>query len=137
MYRLQKKFVVPIGHRLSLHDGRCKCIHGHEFAVIIGIKFEKLDDNGMVMDFSELKGYVKPIIDKLDHGLMINKNDPLYDHLVSCSSRVIEFDGDPTAENLSEWIYFQIKQVLEPTGRLMDFVTVYENQDSAATYSED
>ena len=140
MFKLQKKFMYPIGHRLSKHDGLCKGTHGHEFVIIISIKSRILNRNNMVIDFSIFKKMVKNILEKFDHGLMINKNDNLRDNLNKCNDKIIEFDGDPTAESLSKYIYMQIRDELYYSGYVniqMDFVTVYENQNSAVTYTEE
>lgn len=137
MYKLQKKFKYPIGHRLSKHKGLCKNTHGHEFVIIVGIKSKKLDNNDMVIDFSELKKIVNEELGKFDHGLMINIHDPLFDQLCSCSEKVIKIDGDPTAERLSKYLYDVLSEKLTDSFIDMDFITVYENEDSSITYMED
>jgi len=48
MYKVEKKFTLPIGHRLSKHQGRCFSLHGHNFTVLVGVKAELLNENDMV-----------------------------------------------------------------------------------------
>lgn len=136
-YKLQKRFTLPVGHRLSKHNGRCANVHGHNLEIIVGLKTGGLDDNDMVMDFSEVKKIVGGYLDNLDHGLLINKNDPLYDSLVKCSERVIEFNDDPTAEELARYLYEKIENSLNEPFVKVDFVTVYENENSSITYLEE
>ncbi len=137
MYRLEKRFTLPIGHRLSKHAGRCSSIHGHNFTVMVGVKSNELNENDMVIDFSDLKKIVKIIIDVWDHTLLINKEDE--DILNVCQDknmRVIDFAFDPTAERLSSILYETINYRL-PDPVEMDYVTVYENENSKCTYSVD
>jgi len=67
MYKVEKRFTIPIGHRLSKHKGYCKNLHGHNFVVLIGVKSEKLNENDMVIDFSDLKNESNRILDNWDH----------------------------------------------------------------------
>lgn len=138
MYRIEKRFTFPMGHRLSKHKGRCFSMHGHNFTVLIGVKAEALNDNDMVIDFSDLKAIVSGFLDGLDHCLLLNETDAdLGKQLEGLGMRVITVDHDPTAERLAKDIYESIDQALKkmyPTV-LMDYVTVYENENSKATYS--
>lgn len=142
MYRIERRFTVPIGHRLSKHKGRCKNIHGHNFTILVGVKTETLDDNDMVMDFSDLKVLANEEVDRFDHCLMINKEDSELSHdltkLRMCE-RVIEVPFDPTAERLAEYIYKQLERKLDSRSPsvYIDYVTVYENENSKATYCEE
>lgn len=139
MYRVERRFTLPIGHRLSLHKGRCSSIHGHNFVVLVGVMSEYLNKNYMVIDFSDLKAVVDGLLDQLDHCLMINSNDyKIGDELRKMGMRVVSVDFDPTAEKLSEDLYYQIGKTLKkmyPSVEL-EYVTVYENENSKATYRE-
>ena len=142
MYRVEKKFSLPIGHRLSKHAGRCSSIHGHNFSVHVGVKAEELNKNDMVIDFSDLKNFVNEILDEFDHCLVLNKTDlRLQQSLKSCGMRTILLTNDPTAERLSELIYQKLVlkfALSEKHQRLqMDYVIVYENENSKATYTQE
>jgi len=135
MHRIEKKFTVPIGHRLSKHKGRCKNIHGHNFTILVGLKKNVLNDNDMVMDFSELKKIVNEIIDEWDHCTLLNEEDS--DLIETFSDmRCIAFPFDPTAERLSRVLFETISQRLTMPIQI-DYVTMYENENSKATYSLD
>ena len=141
MFYIEKRFTLPIGHRLSKHKGRCYSIHGHNFIVLVGVKASKLNDDDMIIDFSNLKAVVSGFLDNLDHCLLLNvkKDKDLLDLLHKMDMRVTGVDFDPTAEKLSFEIYSNIKKTLEKMykGVIMDYVTVYENENSKATYRED
>jgi len=139
MYRVERRFTLPIGHRLSLHKGRCSSIHGHNFTILVGVMREELNDDYMVIDFHDLKAVVDGLLDNLDHCLMINQADyEIGKELHDMGMRVMMVDYDPTAEKLSEELYHQLKGTLErmyPKVKL-EYITVYENENSKATYRE-
>jgi 6-pyruvoyltetrahydropterin/6-carboxytetrahydropterin synthase len=142
MHKIEKKFTFPMGHRLSKHDGRCFNIHGHNFTILVGVKCRSLDDNNMVIDFYNLKKIVEPILDFYDHSLMLNECDfEQYGKPLSDLGMRINLvpNGDPTAELLSKVIYEQIQKELNKDRPwvLMDYVTVFENENSKATYCEE
>jgi len=141
MYRIEKRFTFPMGHRLSKHKGRCFSLHGHNFTVLVGVKAKRLDDNDMVIDFSDLKRIVMNRLDQLDHCMMLNVTDQEFaDKFKEMGMRVITVNHDPTAEKLSQNLYWSIGVALEKTYPLegsvrIDYVTVFENENSKATFS--
>lgn len=138
MYKVEKQFSVPIGHRLSKHLGRCKNFHGHNMLILVGIRSSELNENDMVMDFSDLKQLVGEILDSWDHALFLNKEDTctVVFNTEGEKQRIKYFDFDPTAERLSRYLFMEIKEKL-PFGIFIDYVTIYENERSKATYLED
>lgn len=143
MYRVEKRFTLPIGHRLSKHGGRCKSIHGHNFSVLVGVKSEKLNSNDMVIDFSDLKEMVNGYLDSFDHCLLLNECDPMGEVVESVREfiRMKRVPFEPTAEKLAEEIYNEIektlKQLYKDDNVKMDYVTVFENENSKATYTKE
>lgn len=140
MYKIEKRFTLPIGHRLSKNKGRCFSIHGHNFIVLVGIKAKTLNENDMVMDFSDLKDLVEVFLDNLDHCLLLNVVDSeIGMRLKDLGTRVKLLPYDPTAEKLAEEIYVHTKESLSISypDVIIDYVTVYENENSKATYIED
>jgi 6-pyruvoyltetrahydropterin/6-carboxytetrahydropterin synthase len=137
MYKVEKKFTFPMGHRLSKHSGACANIHGHNFNVMVGVKSHILNENDMVIDFSDLKDIVNEIIRPLDHCTLLNKDDE--DFIAFCTkmgSKIMKVPSDPTAEALAKALYDNIKLKL-PENVEVDYITVYENENSKATYTED
>jgi 6-pyruvoyltetrahydropterin/6-carboxytetrahydropterin synthase len=140
MYKVEKRFSFPMGHRLSKHAGLCKNIHGHNFTIMVGVKSDKLDENDMVIDFYNLKTAVeKAVVTTLDHATVLNSKDPLKEKLTNAGMKVKMIPGqDPTAEVLSKIIYETLKKSfgLEFPWIQMDYITVFENENSKATYCE-
>jgi len=85
MYYVRKQFEIAASHKLYLdYDSPCKEVHGHNWKITVFCCSEELNDNGMVIDFSEIKRLVH---DKLDHKDL---------------NKVLSFN--PTAENIAKWI---------------------------------
>lgn len=137
MYRVEKRVTVPFGHRLSKHDGRCSSIHGHNMVILVGIKSSMLNSNDMVIDFSKLKSMITEIVDEWDHCLLLNEVDDIYSKTwEDVGTRCIKFPFDPTAEKLTEVLFNTLtdKFFIHMENVCVDYVTIYENENSKATY---
>jgi len=89
MYYISKRMEIAGAHNLTLdYESKCHNVHGHNWIVTVHCRTKKLNQNGMVEDFTLIK---KQIHDKLDHKYI---ND------------VVDFN--PTAENIAKWIVDQI-----------------------------
>ena len=77
VYRICKSFTVESGHMLSKHPEQCRFPHGHTRTIEVVVASETLDANDMVLDFKALKLAVGAYIDRLDHAMALNSNDPL------------------------------------------------------------
>jgi 6-pyruvoyltetrahydropterin/6-carboxytetrahydropterin synthase len=91
---------------LSKHPGRCRYPHGHSRRVEVVVASPELDENDMVCDFAALKLAIGECLDRLDHAMAINSNDPALEHLGQIDERLVIFHGkDPTTEVLARHIY--------------------------------
>ncbi len=95
---IYKEFAFDSAHFLpNVREGhKCKNIHGHTYRVRIYIKGKPDEQFGWIIDFKDLKDIVTPVIDKLDHNLLNN----------------ISGLENPTAENITSWLWKQIKPLL-------------------------
>ena len=68
---------------------------------------DELDKNEMVCDFKIIKELVSDFLDRLDHSMCMNTEDPRYaDFKASYGDRVIGFKGaDPTTEVIAKRLF--------------------------------
>ncbi|MCZ2458840.1 MAG: 6-carboxytetrahydropterin synthase QueD [Chitinophagales bacterium] len=83
-------------------EHKCRQMHGHTYTLRVYIKGEPDHEVGWIMDFKEIKNVIAPIIDQLDHKLL---ND-------------IEGLENPTAENISIWLWKRIKFTMPSLNRI-------------------
>ena len=108
--KIAKAFRWEMGHRLPEHFGLCKNIHGHSYRLIVEFEGE-LDKQGMIIDFYDVEKIINPIIEKLDHAFMVNKNDEAtIKFLEEVNSKKIIVDFNSTVENISKYLLSEIKK---------------------------
>ena len=100
-------------HFLEHYRGKCEKMHGHTFEVEVCFRVNELNESGIGIDFTELKAYLKELLP--DHEIL---NEV--------------FDFSPSAENLSRYFYYKIKEKY-PVSKVM----VWESDNAGAAYSED
>ena len=111
MYYVEKTMEISGSHYLHLsHQSKCENLHGHNWIVKVYCKARELDDDGMVVDFTEVKRLVHGQLDHQD----LNKILPF----------------NPTAENIAHWIVENVPNcykasVQESTGN----VAIYERDE--------
>lgn len=89
-------------------------MHGHTYRLKVFIEGIPDPQLGWIMDFKELKDALSPVIEKLDHQLI---ND-------------IPGLENPTAENITIWIWKQIQPLLPGLSR----VELYETPTTGVIY---
>jgi len=105
---ISKTFRFEAAHKLVGYDGDCANLHGHSYVLEVCVK-DEVSNNGMVMDFKELKNIVSAqVIDILDHQYL---NDMF---------------GNPTAENILIWIIRKLQPQIPTICR----VKLWETTDS-------
>lgn len=107
MFYVSKRMVIAGSHRLTLpYDSKCSNLHGHNWVITVFCKAERLNESGMVTDFTHIK---RAIHDTLDHA---NLNELL--------------DFNPTAENIAKWVQQQVANCYK--------VQVEESEGNIAVY---
>jgi len=141
---ITKRIEFDTGHRIPGHKNKCKNLHGHRFILEVTasgslIQTKGVSDEGMVMDFADIKQVMKEKIhDVLDHGFVMSKEDPFansFAHLRdNFQQKILLVDFVPTSENLSIWCFNQLKDVM-PEGVMLKKVRLYETPNSYAEYA--
>ena len=126
--KIAKEFRWEMGHRLPEHFGLCKNIHGHSYKMLVEFEGE-LDKNEMVIDYYDVEKIVNPLIEKLDHAFMVNKNDIMVlEFLGKINSKKVVIDFNATAENICLYLLNEIKKVPLPANLSSVKVRVYETE---------
>ncbi len=63
MYRIEKTFSISASHHLPKHPGKCAEVHGHNWKITVICEAEELNDQGMVLDFGEIKSVITELLD--------------------------------------------------------------------------
>ena len=136
MFIIRKKFRVEYSHRLmSSYSECCQHIHGHSAIIELFFKSEKLNNDGMVMDFGQIKNIVNDYINtRFDHTLILHKDDPLIQIIgKGTKNNIYIIDENPTAENFAKIIYNRIKDYNLPIYK----VRFHETETGYAEYYEE
>ena len=112
---LRKEFTFDAAHNLVRYHGKCEALHGHTYRIAVVLNGTP-DEEGMIMDFTDLSDIVKErVISRLDHSYV---ND------------VIE---QPTAENIARWIWDRVETHVRRPNCTLSSVEVWETGSSCAT----
>ncbi len=122
MYRISIKSSFSAAHNLREYKGKCENLHGHNWNVEVFVEGEKLNKEGMVVDFIDLKAILKEVLIDLDHKYI---ND------------VKPFDSlNPTSENISCYIFKAMGKAMPRDDIRVRRVDVWETDSSRASYYE-
>ena len=131
MFEVRVEADFAAAHFLRDYNGKCENLHGHNYKVYAHVRGPKLNEGGMLLDFSKLKTALRSVCKQLDH---TNLNDKSV------------FDQNPSAERIAMYIYDGIIAELKKEGPDLSFadrktdpvlfaVDVFETDTSRARYS--
>lgn len=128
MYEISVTEHFNAAHSLRGYIGKCANIHGHTWQVEVIVSGNKLNDIGILIDFSDLKKMIKEQIDIFDH------------HYINEIKGFTESDNvNPTAENIAYFLYQNLKKNLKAKYSEVNIreVKVWESDRAYALYRED
>ncbi len=113
-YRVCRIFEVENGHMLSKHPDKCRFPHGHSRKIECVLEADDLDGREMVCDFKVLKLILAEYLDRYDHAVCMNTEDPAYaEFKARYGDRVIDYESeDPTTEVLARDIFRHLRDAL-------------------------
>lgn len=138
---ITKVMYTETGHRLTDYEGKCAHLHGHSYRweVTVYCRMQDLLENGMVMDFKDLKACMEDTIGVWDHAFLFHDDDPIISMLHSSHGedymlaalrgtdsnvpggdrdadlrnlRVFWYNWNPTAENMVRYQFEKLVDVL-------------------------
>jgi len=120
MYKITVLSHFSGAHRLRALHGKCEELHGHNWKVEVSVVSDRLNKEGVVIDFTVLKQKVEKVLKPLDHHYL---NDLPY------------FSGkEPSSENIAKYIFDRLKAELKGYHAVLKEVTAWESETSCATY---
>ena len=122
MYQVTIETHFSAAHYLRNYHGRCENLHGHNWKIEVTVSSDKLDEAGMALDFSILKEKTKAILEQLDHR-NLNEIEPFT-------------EINPSSENIAYFLFNLLTQNLRDYPVTLTRVTVWESQNSKASYSQ-
>jgi 6-pyruvoyltetrahydropterin/6-carboxytetrahydropterin synthase len=133
--KIAKEFRWEMGHRLPEHFGKCKNIHGHSYKMLVEFSGE-LDKNGMIIDYYDIEKIINPVIEKLDHAFMVNKNDKIVlEFLEKMNSKRVVVKFESTAENICKYLLSEVSKTELPKNIKELKIRVQETTDDYAEES--
>jgi 6-pyruvoyltetrahydropterin/6-carboxytetrahydropterin synthase len=108
--QITRRLEFDAGHRIPNHNSQCRHLHGHRYAIEITlsgniITTEGVSEQGMVMDFSDVKRIAKErVVDAWDHAFLVYRGDAMVLDFLNTipEHKTVVLDVVPTAENLAK-----------------------------------
>lgn len=124
MFRVVINDNFSSAHFLRNYKGKCENLHGHNYQIEIFVLSENLNNDEMVIDFTELKKITKDILQDIDHKL-INEIEFFKQH-------------NPTSENIAFYLFNKINKRLKEDFKnlILEKVRVWETERQYAEYFE-
>ena len=123
MYEIVVEQQIESAHYLRGYKGKCENVHGHTYGIIVRLKAAKLNDIGLVYDFTDVKRLLDAVLDKYDHKLL---NDiPPFDKI------------NPSAENIAATVSREVQSKLIGAPVTVKAVEVWENTRQGIVFTPD
>ncbi len=110
-------------HQLIGYEGKCERLHGHNWRVVLCVKCKEINDIGICVDFKKLKFILKNILEDLDHKIL--NEVPFFKE-----------GRNPSAENISFFIFERAKEEINGEKVFVSSVKVYETETSYVEFKE-
>ena len=109
MYVNRIEVSFDAGHRLMNYPGKCSSPHGHTYRAEVFAAAQELNQLGLAIDFTELKGRCKAWIDDhWDHGFLLSDQDAALINALRTlpEAKLYLFAGqNPSAEAMAHELY--------------------------------
>ena len=148
MLTITRKLEFDAGHRIPDHNSQCRNLHGHRYTLLITLVGSVIDiegqpDNGMIMDFSDIKLLAKAhLVDLWDHAFLVYRDDTVVRHFLDSlpGHKTVVLERIPTVENLARAAFDTLKDVYQDrygTGLSLSKITLYETPNCWAEVDAD
>ena len=147
MITITRRLEFDAGHRIPDHKSQCRNLHGHRYVLeitLVGevIKEEGSSDNGMLMDFSDVKALAnKHLVDLWDHAFLAYEKDTVVREFLESlpGHKTVIIGCIPTVENLAQTAFDILKPVYHDrygTGLRLQKVVLHETPNCWAEVTD-
>lgn len=123
MYELRIIDQFAAAHQLRGIQGGCENLHGHNWKIEVAVGGSRLGNDGLLVDFREIKRGTKAILGTMDHQFL-NDLDAFR-------------NTEPSSENIARHIFESLSQRLNTETIRILRVTAWESDSACATYWRD
>lgn len=139
-YTCTRRFQFCTGHRVHLHESKCRNLHGHNYVAYVTVEHDQgvLDPLGRVVDFGVLKEIIGHWIDTFwDHRCVLFTEDTEAIEAVAKINAgcVYQMRSNPTAENMAEELFNVATDLLASKRLRVVKVVLYETENCYAEFS--
>ena len=140
MYRVTKNYGHDKGFSCAFRqwsaNSHCKNLHGYSLGFKIVLESPTLDINNWVYDFGNFSFLDKWLTENFDHTLLIAKDDPEFELLMSLNDRAAKIIvlEKVSCESFAEMTYKFIEKELASMNIKVVSVDVSEHGSNAASY---
>ena len=122
MFELVVESRFAAAHQLRGYQGKCENLHGHNWRVTVAVTADRLNEQGLAIDFSDMRKALRDALDQLEHTFL---ND------------IFPFtEINPSSENVAKWIYDHVGKKINDGNLEVSSVTVWESESASASYFE-
>ena len=121
MYELKIITQFAAAHQIRGIEGGCERLHGHNWKVEVFVSGDKLDENGLLIDFRDIKEKTEFLMEELDHKFL-NELEPF-------------ITLNPSSENVSRHVYEALSRQLNTDTIRISKITVWESDSACASYT--
>jgi 6-pyruvoyltetrahydropterin/6-carboxytetrahydropterin synthase len=122
MFELMVETTFSAAHQLKGYRGKCERLHGHNWKVQVHVIAEKLNEIDIAIDFHEMKSLTNEVVSALDHSVL---------------NEIFPFtEKNPSSENIAKWVYDSLRKKIQNETIQLSAVTVWESENTSATYYE-
>ncbi len=148
MITITRKLEFDAGHRIPDHKSQCRNLHGHRYTLEITLVGEVIEeegssDNGMIMDFSDVKALAKEhLVDIWDHAFLVYAKDNAVRSFLATipDHKTVVIDKIPTVENLASTAFDTLRTVYQDrygTGLRLQKLVLHETPNCWAEITAD
>jgi 6-pyruvoyltetrahydropterin/6-carboxytetrahydropterin synthase len=148
MITITRKLEFDAGHRIPDHKSQCRNLHGHRYTLEVTLVGEVIEqeghsDNGMIMDFSDVKTIAREhLVDVWDHAFITYAKDTVVREFLESlpGHRTVVIDCIPTVENLARTAFNILKPAFHDrfgTGLRLQRLVLHETPNCWAEITAD